>query len=88
MVILTRDFPCTFQPTLPARGATIQTDFCAVWMLISTHAPRTGSDGAVLQRNLPRLISTHAPRTGSDVGNAEEVSDFSISTHAPRTGSD
>ena len=34
---------------------------------ISTHAPRTGSDGnEELFVLSPVLISTHAPRTGSD----------------------
>ena len=34
---------------------------------ISTHAPRTGSDGDFLPAQLlHRIISTHAPRTGSD----------------------
>ena len=57
--------------------------------LISTHAPRTGSDQGVFTRIKPDMaISTHAPRTGSDVharcANASPL----ISTHAPRTGSD
>ena len=34
-----------FQPTLPARGATLQAmSICATRLPISTHAPRTGSD--------------------------------------------
>ena len=33
-----------FQPTLPARGATLSGDGSAGQALISTHAPRTGSD--------------------------------------------
>ena len=56
--------------------------------LISTHAPRTGSDNP---RNLHRdrsTISTHAPRTGSDVFRAQAAPPARISTHAPRTGSD
>ena len=57
-----------FQPTLPARGATRgRGDLDAVFIVISTHAPRTGSDhafGAAIQLG---DISTHAPRTGSDV---------------------
>ena len=56
---------------------------------ISTHAPRTGSDG---RRGIPpcphQSISTHAPRTGSDVDGAVDVVHLAISTHAPRTGSD
>ena len=33
-----------FQPTLPARGATMVFKSSRVRALISTHAPRTGSD--------------------------------------------
>ena len=35
----------TFQPTLPARGATRMLDNQIARTFISTHAPRTGSDG-------------------------------------------
>ena len=35
-----------FQPTLPARGATLHTGGIVVHYRISTHAPRTGSDSA------------------------------------------
>ena len=58
--------------------------------IISTHAPRTGSDDK--SDNFDSIdvgISTHAPRTGSDkvyTSTGETVS--VISTHAPRTGSD
>ena len=61
------DSPKSFQPTLPARGAT------SLWhppdcvAFISTHAPRTGSDGEEQIDRVPHIdISTHAPRTGSD----------------------
>ena len=33
---------------------------------ISIHAPRTGSDGRVLEADALTIISIHAPRTGSD----------------------
>ena len=33
---------------------------------ISTHAPRTGSDGTSIPSKILMRISTHAPRTGSD----------------------
>ncbi len=36
---------CVFQPTLPARGATRVRDAPTRAVVISTHAPRTGSDG-------------------------------------------
>ena len=56
---------------------------------ISTHAPRTGSDGCQLAgAACQRIISTHAPRTGSDALLQRVFSAPSISTHAPRTGSD
>ena len=56
----------TFQPTLPARGATriFGATFGAI--NISTHAPRTGSDDNGLLTEDDIAISTHAPRTGSD----------------------
>ena len=58
--------PTQFQPTLPARGATIPPFHARAQIIISTHAPRTGSD-AFVPRIFPRgVISTHAPRTGSD----------------------
>ena len=34
--------------------------------MISTHAPRTGSDGFIIRKSNFCCISTHAPRTGSD----------------------
>ena len=56
-----------FQPTLPARGATVLFFPQLTHRRISTHAPRTGSDvfwDAI--DALHNMISTHAPRTGSD----------------------
>ena len=56
-----------FQPTLPARGATSLKTIDLTGGIISTHAPRTGSDVLPDGRLLVRWeISTHAPRTGSD----------------------
>ena len=40
----------TFQPTLPARGATSNLSMSAFASSISTHAPRTGSDSNLLYR--------------------------------------
>ena len=37
--------PSVFQPTLPARGATVLRAVHRARLAISTHAPRTGSDG-------------------------------------------
>ena len=55
---------------------------------ISIHAPRTGSDIAILAECAKRRISIHAPRTGSDRGCRKPVRRVDISIHAPRTGSD
>ena len=64
-----------FQPTLPARGATILGEQVGGREEISTHAPRTGSDrkssAAIIAG---RAISTHAPRTGSDGVTMHEAS--------------
>ena len=57
-------------------------------MSISTHAPRAGSDLALLLVGGLDLISTHAPRAGSDGPTVEEICWICISTHAPRAGSD
>ena len=77
-----------FQPTLPARGATLSTKCSRPDSLISTHAPRTGSDRYHFFRRLSNVISTHAPRTGSDARDFGHLDFDAISTHAPRTGSD
>ena len=57
-----------FQPTLPARGATLFQHIGQCRQpCISTHAPRTGSDRAASpEKTFAGTISTHAPRTGSD----------------------
>ena len=57
-----------FQPTLPVRGATKVLDQVERDDLISTHAPRAGSDVATVALVLDAelVISTHAPRAGSD----------------------
>ena len=77
-----------FQPTLPVRGATQPPAPDMSHVLISTHAPRAGSDP--LFSRTPRIfcISTHAPRAGSDVPLTGQDIPISISTHAPRAGSD
>ena len=57
----------TFQSTLPARGATTSLEIPYNYIIISIHAPRTGSDHVEIS-DLSRGgdISIHAPRTGSD----------------------
>ena len=84
---------CTtgFQPTLPARGATVcPAPRPPARSRISTHAPRTGSDlqprvGShfmiwTFQPTLPARGATRDPQSA--------VRPVRISTHAPRTGSD
>ena len=78
-----------FQPTLPARGATPTVRDCGAGQLISTHAPRTGSDTRQIwvilfaQKNFnPRSPHGERPPRLTAVCRQE------ISTHAPRTGSD
>ena len=77
-----------FQSTLPARGATPPTPAVTLPAIISIHAPRTGSDGALGLDCLYQAISIHAPRTGSDLTVQHQRGDSRISIHAPRTGSD
>ena len=82
-------FTSGFQPTLPARGATLLQARRRCPDRISTHAPRTGSDGESGQAGTGVCISTHAPRTGSDAPQrVNRPESHRISTHAPRTGSD
>ena len=60
-----------------------------VALLISIHAPRTGSDLVALQDGDAGGISIHAPRTGSDdTDDLRGIETSTISIHAPRTGSD
>ena len=79
----------SFQPTLPARGATCLRSSGHRRSHISTHAPRTGSDRqrcaqlAVVRRFQPTL-----PARGATVAGYQLPRAAVISTHAPRTGSD
>ena len=66
--------PDLFQPTLPARGATDTLSRQNRTITISTHAPRTGSDGLRRTQGLSWRISTHAPRTGSDPAKIQNTS--------------
>ena len=78
-----------FQSTLPARGATDFDGLNVVLLVISIHAPRTGSDrkppaGRTSRRNFnPR--SPHGERL---YARAARHGKAAISIHAPRTGSD
>ena len=68
-----------FQPTLPARGATIVSKSSRAPLGISTHAPRTGSDGASPQRPPPSCHfnprSPHGERPKSSAS-ARRAPDF------------
>ena len=55
-----------FQPALPARGATPEQEYIVEQALISTRAPREGSDSIQAPARQPHAISTRAPREGSD----------------------
>ena len=58
---------CVFQSTLPARGATLLTEYNALTGSISIHAPREGSDQQMTVKDIRAMsISIHAPREGSD----------------------
>ena len=76
--------PTQFQSTLPARGATNMPDFDKKFVVISIHAPRTGSDDGTDKRLMDELISIHAPRTGSD-GRASKGARFSLQNFNPRS---
>ena len=56
-----------FQSTLPVWGATTVFNMHRACRIISIHAPRVGSDWALMERKMREvLISIHAPRVGSD----------------------
>ena len=76
-----------FQSTLPARGATGERAHTARMLLISIHAPRTGSDGALKKLFPSLLFQSTLPARGATtfVVHAQKSN---ISIHAPRTGSD
>ena len=62
----TLTFYLLFQPSLPARGATINDWLAALTADISTLAPREGSDSNGCNIPTSSIISTLAPREGSD----------------------
>ena len=57
-------------------------------LVISIHAPLTGSDYLLFVPRLWREISIHAPLTGSDQPAENSDTAAQISIHAPLTGSD
>ena len=78
-----------FQPTLPARGATHVPSQLEEIIMISTHAPRTGSDTSALSIVAGQLhFNPRSPHGERLTLSSTLLVLFSISTHAPRTGSD
>ena len=85
-----RPIRTTFQPTLPARGATTYED-CEdePGGSISTHAPRTGSDIATLPQPYRQPnFNPRSPHGERQFPRPAPSHADCISTHAPRTGSD
>ena len=78
----------TFQPTLPARGATGEQYATTSYVDISTHAPRTGSDGGQRKSSFYCGFQPTLPARGATATVPEFDFAIAISTHAPRTGSD
>ncbi len=78
-----------FQLTRPARGATSHPMDTHFRLSISTHTPREGRDGDLLQHdNCNTDISTHTPREGRDHEGILDINKMTISTHTPREGRD
>ena len=55
-----------FQPTRPARGATVVDPPVRHLVGVSTHAPREGRDDSASGHATSSTVSTHAPREGRD----------------------
>ena len=78
-----------FQPTLPARGATNYYADLLATSVISTHAPRTGSDNSRFRFIVSyALFQPTLPARGATTRLVRFAEIVKISTHAPRTGSD
>ena len=73
-----------FQSTLPVRGATYTAPDNSLFIEISIHAPRAGSD-KICKFKIQYLfvISIHAPRAGSDVRAKEQL--FILMNFNPRS---
>ena len=89
MIALRGLLPLLFQSTLPVWGATTA-NLCRIRSVrsISIHAPRVGSDTALVVEVYGVNISIHAPRVGSDGSVGQDIGDWTISIHDPRVGSD
>ena len=104
LIIFQSTLPARGATELPATSSKVHTHFnprsphgerrgddraLRIALLISIHAPRTGSDFTPMQLDARPHISIHAPRTGSDAVTREIIAKRKeISIHAPRTGSD
>ena len=62
-----------FQPTLPARGATLPDCASKPFITFQPTLPARGATARCGKTCRPRTISTHAPRTGSDDKAREDV---------------
>ena len=82
--------PCSFQSTLPARGATVAALSEKSGISFQSTLPARGATNwDDINKAYSEYISIHAPRTGSDQRQMADVPQLpSISIHAPRTGSD
>ena len=79
----------SFQPTLPARGATKSVGSTTCGKIFQPTLPARGATITPEITSIVKFaISTHAPRTGSDEERRNAMKYLHISTHAPRTGSD
>ena len=78
-----------FQSTLPARGATAEAEKKDQKILISIHAPRTGSDhGNAGKPHRHRHFNPRSPHGERHACGLGAGISGGISIHAPRTGSD
>ena len=78
-----------FQLTLPVWGATARSLALFLLTLISTHAPRVGSDPASKTSISPiRYFNSRSPCGERLLAGNMPASAHIISTHAPRVGSD
>ena len=64
----------SFQPTLPARGATINRSFLSVLQVdFNPRSPHGERRLSTIDKSPALAISTHAPRTGSDLRSENNV---------------
>ena len=78
-----------FQPTPPAREATLRQRVTRLWRVVSTHAPRAGGDTFAVRAcaDSSRFQPTPPAREATSSARRCGVS-RRVSTHAPRAGGD